>query len=73
MNFAATIRSNSPQAAGAKHFFVGRSTCRGSRPDRLMEVRPQERVQRHTVDQVTAAPMLDVPVPQMEEQLLLAA
>ena len=32
---------------------------------------PQERVQRHTVDQVIAAPMLDVSVPEMEEKLLL--
>ena len=46
-----------------------------SRPDRLTEVRPQERVQRHTVDQnidtFAAAPLLDVPVPLMEEQMLL--
>ena len=42
----------------------------GSRPDRLTEVRPQERVQRHTVEQIILAPMLDVPVPLMEEQLL---
>ena len=40
----------------------------GSRADRLSEVRPQEWVQRHTVDQFVAAPLLDVPVPLMEEQ-----
>ena len=43
----------------------------GARPDRLTEVRPQERVQRHTVDQIIAAPMLGVPVPLMEKQLLV--
>ena len=31
----------------------------------------QERVQRHTVEQIIAAPMIDVPVPLMEEQLLV--
>ena len=45
----------------------------GARPDRLFEVRPQERVQRHTVEQIILAPMLDVPVPLMEEQLLVDA
>ena len=45
----------------------------GSRPDRLAEVRPQERVQRHTVEQIILAPMLDVPVPLMEEQILVDA
>ena len=45
----------------------------GARPDWLTEVRPQERVQRHTVEQIILAPMLDVPVPLMEEQLLVDA
>ena len=45
----------------------------GSRPDRLTEVRPQERDQRHTVEQIILAPVLDVPVPLMEEQLLVDA
>ena len=44
------------------------TAARGSRPDRLSEVRPQERVQRHTVDQIVAALLLVVPVPLMEEQ-----
>ena len=51
--------------------FVSTSTKhlpQGSRPDRLSDVRPQERVQRLTVD---TALLLDVPVPLMEEQLLL--
>ena len=46
----------------------------GARPDRLFEVRPQERDQRHTVEQIVDtvlfAPSLDVPVPQMENQLV---
>ena len=46
----------------------------GMRPDRLCEVRPQERVQRRTVEQNVDnspfLPMLDVPVPQMENQLV---
>ena len=31
----------------------------------IREVRPQERVQRHTVEQIILAPMFDVPVPLM--------
>ena len=61
-------------AAGAQLFCLDvdeAPAARGSRPDRLAEVRPQERVQRHTVEQIVAAPLLDVPVPQLEEQLLL--
>ena len=42
------------------------------RPDRLAGVRPQEQVQRHTVEQivdaVTVLPTLDAPVPLMVEQ-----
>ena len=41
----------------------------GLRPDRLADVRPQERVQRRTVDQIVDAvrtPTLDVLVPQVE-------
>ena len=51
----------------------------GERPDRLCEVRPQDRVLRRTVDQIVDAvqglPALDVPVPQMVDQplALLAA
>ena len=45
----------------------------GSRPDRLYEVRPQERVLRHTVEQTVdiapELPALDALVPQMVEQL----
>ena len=46
----------------------------GTRPDRMYEVRPQERVQRHTVGQIVDnslfLPTLDVPVPQMKNQLV---
>ena len=46
----------------------------GARPDRLAGVRPQERDQRHTVEQIVDivlfAPSLDVPVPQMDNQLV---
>ena len=46
----------------------------GAWPDRLFEVRPQERDQRHTVEQIVdntlIVPSLDVPVPQMENQLV---
>ena len=46
----------------------------GARPDRLVGVRPQERDQRHTVEQIVDTalfvPSLDVPVPQMENQLV---
>ena len=50
-----------------------------SRPDRISEVRPQERVLRRTVEQNVDAvtfPTLDVPMPQMVDQplaLLLSA
>ena len=52
---------------------------RGSRPDRLTEVRLQERVLRRTVEQnfdAVAFPTLNVPVPQMVDHplaLLLSA
>ena len=46
----------------------------GARPDRLYEVRPQERDQRHTVEQIVDTalfvPSLDVLVPQMDNQLV---
>ena len=43
----------------------------GSWPDWLTVVRPQELVQGHTVEQIIFAPMLDVPEPLMDEQLLV--
>ena len=50
-----------------------RGTTRETRPDRLYEVRPQDRVQRRTVEQnvnTLFVPTIDVPVPQMENQLV---
>ena len=46
----------------------------GARLDRLFEVRPQERDQRRTLEQIVdntlIVPSLDVPVPQMENRLV---
>ena len=48
----------------------------GARPDSLVGVRPQERDQRRTVEQIVdsppVVPSLDVPVPQRENQLVEA-
>ena len=50
-----------------------RLAARG-RPSPLVEVRPQGRVQRHTVEHIDDfspfVQILDVPVPQMENQLV---
>ena len=70
MHYTATFRTHPPpQAAGTLYCPMDVDdlpVARGSRPDRLTEVRPQERVQRRTVEQI-------VPVPLMEEQLLVDA
>ena len=67
-----------PQAAGTEYFSldVEDVPAAGLRPGVLAEPRPQERVQRdtveHIVDLVRVAPMvqiLDAPVPQIVEQL----
>ena len=68
-----------PQAAGARYFAmdagedVGEAPAAG-RPAPLLEVLPQERVQRRTaeqiVDRVPVVPMLHVFVPQKVEQLV---
>ena len=62
-----------PQAAGTLYFPMDVNDLPVAGGSRLTEVRPQERVQRHTVEQIILAPMLDVPVPLMEEQLLVDA
>ena len=67
-----------PQEPGTQHFTLDDDDSvpelGGSRPDPLCEVRPQERVQQHPVDQIVdtapALPILDVPVPLMGEQLV---
>ena len=68
-----------PQDPGTQHFSLDDDDSVpelwGSRPDRLSTVRPQERVQRHAVEQIGDSapflPSLDVPVPLMGEQLVV--
>ena len=70
MHYTATIRDPpTPQPELFELSFEEEPS--GARQDQLLEVRPQERVQRHTVEQIIFTPMLDVPVPLMEEQLLV--
>ena len=65
-----------PQAAGTVYFAMDVddvTAALGYRPDRLSEVRPQERAQRRTVQQIVdpvPLPTLDDPAPQMVGQLL---
>ena len=68
-------RSQMSSVAGDTEFFsLFEDELGGTRPDRLYEVRPQERDQRHTVEQIVDTvlfvPSLDVLVPQMENQLV---
>ena len=64
-----------PQVAGTQYFAmdVDEVPATGSRPDRLVGVR-QEWVQQHSADQIVntapVLPILGVPVPLMEEQLV---
>ena len=78
MNYTATIRD--PPTPQPELFELSfEEEPGGVRPDRLSEVRPQERDLRRTVDQIVDAvpefPALDVPVSQMVDQpvVLLAA
>ena len=69
------LRSQTTSVAGDTEFFsLYEEELGGTRPDRLYEVRPQERDQRRTVEQIVdytlIVPSLDVPVPQMANQLL---
>ena len=76
MHFTATFWANPPpQAVGTEYFSleVEDVPAASSRPDRLFAVSgPQERVLRHTVEQmgdcVPVVPSLDVPVPQMVDE-----
>ena len=72
-------RSQTTSVAGDTEFFsLFEEEPRGVRGlDRMYEVRPQERDQRHTVEQIVdsragSLPSLDVPVPQMGNQLVEA-
>ena len=78
MHCTATFRTHPPlQAAGVQHFFGDdEPLAAGSWPDRLSAMSgPQERVQRRSVAQievtVPSVPILDVPVPQMVDQLVV--
>ena len=72
MNYTATIRD--PPTLQPELFSLYEEPG-GARPDRLSEVRPQDRVLRRTVDQIVDAvpglPALDVPVPQMVDRPLV--
>ena len=66
-------RSQTTSVAGDTEFFsLYKEELGGTRPERLHEVRPQDRVQRRTVEQIVGntlfVPSLGVPVPQMENQ-----
>ena len=73
MHFTATFRAHPPPlVAGVQHFSLDddEPLAAGSRPDRLSAVSgPQERVLRHTVEQMAdstpVVPMLDAPVQQL--------
>ena len=71
-NYTATIRKNPPSELELFELFD--EELARSRPDRHGGVRPQERVQRHTVEQIVDAvpglPTLEAPVPLMVEQLV---
>ena len=69
------LRSQMSSVAGDTELFsLYEDELGGTRPDRLYEVKSQKRVQRHTVEQNVDnspfLPTLDVPVPQMENQLV---
>ena len=64
-------RSQTTSVAGDTEFFaLCEEEVGGTRPDGLHEVRPQERVQRRTVEHSLFLPTLDGHVPQMENQLM---
>ena len=85
MYFATGQMTPPPRAAAAEYYPLtpgaeaGGVLAAGGRPSPLVEVRPQDRVLRRTVEQNVDAvtfPALDVPMPQMVDQplaLLLSA
>ena len=69
------LRSQTTSVASDTEFFsLYEEELGGTRPDQLYEVRPQARDQRRTVEQIAVytliVPSLDVPVPQIANQLL---
>ena len=79
LNFAAKIRRHPPpQAAGTVYYPMDVDdvpAASGSRPDRLSAVSgPQERVPRHTVEQIVdivpVVPLLHVPAPQTVDSVV---
>ena len=70
LNYTATIRD--PLSSPPPHTHQPEEPS-GTRPDRLSDARPQERVQRCTMEQLVdsppVVPSLDAPVPLMVEQL----
>ena len=62
-------KTASAQVEPASFQLFGEEDVGGARPDRLAGVRPQERVQRRTMEQIVdcvpVVPLLDVTVPQM--------
>ena len=67
-------RQEPPQPPGTQYFDLDDESVPGTRSDRLVDVKPQERVQRRTVEQlVDAVPCLralDAPVQLVVEQLV---
>ena len=66
-----------PQEPGTQHFFLDDDSVPelgGSLPDRLADVRPQERVQRRTVEQIVdsmlVVPLLHTCVPQVVDSVV---
>ena len=72
--FDALRRQTTSVARDTEFFSLYEEELGGTRPDRLYEVRPQDRIQRRIVEQIVDntlfVPTLDVPVPQMENQLV---
>ena len=78
MKFTAEFRENPPPRSPARSTSSSTTiACRssgGSRPDRLVDVRPQERVPRRIVEQIVdtvpVVQLLHVPVPQMVDSVV---
>ena len=71
VHYTAKVRNTPPSEPGTQHFFLDDDSVPelgGSRPDRLVDVRPQERVPRRIVEQIVdivpVVQLLHAPVPQ---------